>query len=245
MKIALVAYNEFENAAGYYPPVHLCSLGTALEIAGYEVKIFDYSGPFSRIGDFFRTVQDYRPGIVGLTCYTPYLASFFKYTKLLREYVPLATMIVGGAHASVWPEWTLVKMPHFDYAMRGEADRSIVSFAQMIDGKTDEQHVPGLVYRRGKEILANDRDKIDNLNELPQINRALLDECYRRGIYWNLSAHGKMDMMITSRGCPYDCSFCFKVERKYRFRSVDHLMPEFEALRKRGVRNCSKIDFLG
>jgi radical SAM superfamily enzyme YgiQ (UPF0313 family) len=49
-------------------------------------------------------------------------------------------------------------------------------------------------------------------------------------------------MMITSRGCPFDCSFCFKVERAYRFRSVDMVMAEFDVLKSRGVRAIHIMD---
>jgi radical SAM superfamily enzyme YgiQ (UPF0313 family) len=64
-----------------------------------------------------------------------------------------------------------------------------------------------------------------------------LDEYYRQRLYWDMAARGAVDMMITSRGCPCDCSFCFKVDRTYRFRSVEHVMTEFESLRRRGVRS--------
>jgi anaerobic magnesium-protoporphyrin IX monomethyl ester cyclase len=150
--------------------------------------------------------------------------------------VPNAALVVGGAHPTVWPQWSLENMPQFDYAMAGEADRSVIAFADMLAGKRSEAEVPGLVYRRGGDIHANERPFVENLDELPQVRRSFLDRYYRQGRYWDMAARGNLDMMITSRGCPYSCSFCFKLERKYRYRGVDHLMAEFEELHRRGVR---------
>jgi radical SAM superfamily enzyme YgiQ (UPF0313 family) len=185
--------------------------------------------------NYFREIGNFKPELVGFTCYTPYVATFHKNTQRLRKYIPDAAMVAGGAHPTVWPEWTLEKMPQFDYAMQGECDRSIVSLAKMISGKCSETEVPGLVYRTDGKIVKNERDYIDDLNDLPQTDRSYLDRYYSRGMYWNMAARGKMDMMITSRGCPYSCNFCFKVEKKYRFRSTGHLIEEFEDFKRRGI----------
>jgi anaerobic magnesium-protoporphyrin IX monomethyl ester cyclase len=239
VRFALVSYDTFQGrSTGLYPPLHLCNLATNLELAGYEARVFDYAGEFSKIDEFFREIAEFSPDAVGLTCYTPYLKRFNQQTAALRKFVPKAVMVVGGGHPSVWPSETLEQMPHIDYAMQGECDQAIVGFAQMLQGNRQEHEVPGLVFRKNGEIRVNPRDTIiTDLDQLPQINRGFLDRYYRQRMYWDMAAKGRLDMMISSRGCPYDCSFCFKVERSYRFRSVDHVMAEFEELRRRGVRS--------
>ena len=243
MKVALVSYDAFQGrSTGLYPPIHLCSLATTLNFGGFEVEVFDYGSPFSEMDRFFKQIKDFKPDMVGLTCYTPYIGLFNKITKRLRPYVPNAAMVVGGAHPSVWPEWTLINLPHFDYGMQGECDRSILYFAEMIAGKKGEIDIPGLVYRSGKDVLKNNRDYTDNLDELPCANRNFLRRYYDIGMYWDMSARGKLDMMITSRGCPYHCNFCFKLEKKYRFRSAEHVMNEFEYLKKMGTKSIHVQD---
>jgi anaerobic magnesium-protoporphyrin IX monomethyl ester cyclase len=238
MRIALVNFDIFQGrTTGLYPPLHLCALGTSLEDAGHEVRVFDYCGLFRNIDPFFREIADFNPSAVGLTCYTPYIGRFHELTTRLRSFVPNSALIVGGAHSTVWPQWSLKTMPQFDYAMVGEADRSIVEFAEMLDGKRSEADIPGLVYRCAGAIHANERQLIKELDVLPQVRRSLLNRYYQEGRYWDMAARGNLDMMITSRGCPYSCSFCFKLERKYRYRGVEHLMIEFEELRRRGVRS--------
>jgi radical SAM superfamily enzyme YgiQ (UPF0313 family) len=238
MRVAFVSYDASQGrTTGAYPPLHLVALATSVEIAGYEVRVFDYCDLFSKMDAYFQEISDWEPDIVGMTCYTPSLSHFHDVSKRLREYVPSAAMVVGGGHPTVWPEWTLRNLSQFNYAMVGECDRAIVAFVEMIAGARRPEEVPGLGYWRGGEIVVNPRDQILDIDELPQLRRSMLDVYYKQGIYWDMAARGNLDMMITSRGCPYSCSFCFKIERKYRFRSVEHLIVEFEELRRRGVRS--------
>lgn len=238
MRIALVAYDHSQNrGTGYYPPMHLCNLGTGLRRAGYDVRVFDYAGPFSAVDSYFREIADFGPTVVGLTCFTPGVAQFHRLTRQLRDRVPGTALVVGGPHPTVWPRWTLENLAHFDYAMQGECDRSIVHLAEMIEGRRAPDEVPGLVFRRRGEIVCNPADYIEDLDALPQIDRTLLDRYYRAGLYWDMAARGPLDVMITSRGCPYDCNFCFKVDRRYRFRSAEHILAEFEELHRRGVKS--------
>ncbi|MDZ7615463.1 MAG: radical SAM protein [Patescibacteria group bacterium] len=243
MKLALVSYDAFQGrTTGLYPPLHLCNLATTLGAAQIETRVFDYAGPFAGIDAFFREVGEYRPDLVGLTSYTPYLGPFHKLTKELRSHVKDAVMVVGGAHPTAWPEWTLQKMPQFDYAMAGECDRAIVSLARMVGGEGSEANVPGLVFRQEGTVRVNECDVIDSLDDLPQVRREYLDEYYRRKMYWDMAGRGKLDMMITSRGCPYRCSFCFKVAPRFRCRSAPHVLEEFEMLKRRGVRSIHVQD---
>lgn len=237
MKIALVSYDVFQGrSTGYYPPLHLCRLATQLGLTGEEVRIFDYAGEFSGLDDYFAQIRDYDPDLVGLTCYTPYLVPFDRITRRLRTYLPRAVMVAGGPHPTVWPEWTLEKFDHFDYALRGEADYSFSVLARLAAGQGVPEDVPGLVYRTGSGIATNLPGRIEQLDALPPLDRNYLDRYYRQGMYWNLAGRGKLDMLISSRGCPYNCRFCFQVEKQCRFRGVDHLMAEFEDLRRRGVK---------
>ncbi len=243
MKIALVSFDAFEaRSTGYYPPIHLCTIGTALRRAGYDVKVFDYSAPFAGMESLFRSVAEFAPAIVGMTCFTPKMNVLGRVSRELRRFVPESAMVVGGPHPTAWPAWTLEHMPQFDYAIAGEADRAVVEFAEMIEGRREARDVKGLVYRSAGEIKCNPRDQIDDLGIIAVTDRSFLDEYYRSGMYWDLAARSPLDVMISSRGCPYDCSFCFKVERRYRYYSVDHVMAEFEDMRCRGIRSVHVQD---
>jgi hypothetical protein len=89
MSVALVSYDTTQGrSTRWYPPVHLANLATSVEHAGFEVRVFDYSGKFAAIEDFFRSIRDYQPVVVGLTCYTPYISTFYKNHKATPKLPP-------------------------------------------------------------------------------------------------------------------------------------------------------------
>jgi radical SAM superfamily enzyme YgiQ (UPF0313 family) len=51
-----------------------------------------------------------------------------------------------------------------------------------------------------------------------------------------------IDTIMTSRGCPFHCNFCYNQNHKYRYRSTDHVLEEIVAIRERGIRNIEIVD---
>lgn len=241
-RIALVAFDINEGRSARYPPLNLCTLATQLEDAGYEVRVFDFAAPLSTVDGYFREIADFGPGMIGMACFTPHIATFHGVSSGLRKAAPKAAMVIGGYHPTIRPQESLRLMPQFDYAMQGECDYAVCALAGMLEGKNRSQDVPGLVYREGDAIRMNPRDTVPDLNKLPVPRRSFLDRYHRRGMYGYITMGTGLDMMITSRGCPYRCSFCFKVETKYRFRNVESVMAEFDLLRRRGVRHVHIMD---
>ncbi|MGO9084337.1 MAG: B12-binding domain-containing radical SAM protein [Candidatus Sulfotelmatobacter sp.] len=242
VRIALVSFDVNEGRLSLYPPLNLCVLATVLQRAGYETRVFDFAAPFSRLEAYYEEIRDFRPGLIGMACFTPYVAILNHVSRGLRKAVPDAAMVIGGYHPTILAAASLETMPQFDYAMQGECDRSIIDLARMIDGECGPEAVAGLVYRDGTGIRMNRRDEIRDLDSLPVPDRSFLDRYYRQGFYGYVAVASKIDLMITSRGCPYECSFCFKVERRYRFRGVDSVMAEFDLLKSRGIKHVHIMD---
>ncbi len=97
--------------------------------------------------------------------------------------------------------------------------------------------VQGLVWRRGEEIVVNaDRPFIRNLDDLPLPRHDLLPlRDYRAPL-----VRGPYAFVVTSRGCPANCSFCIKhvsYGRSVRFRSPENVLAELEQLVALGVRS--------
>ena len=140
------------------------------------------------------------------------------------------------------PEWSRLNQPQFDYAMQRECDHSIIKLAEVLDARCGPEEVPGLVWRADGIIRMNPREVVPDLDALPTTDRSFLDRYYRKGMYSHLVVASGLDMMITSRGCPFNCSFCFKVERRYRFRNVDSVMEKFDLLKSREGRHVHIMD---
>jgi len=146
-----------------------------------------------------------------------------------------AITIVGGHHISLLPE-SLHKS--IDIGVIGEQELTakelfeyLLSDADVINkkvlNKEKLEKIKGIVFHKdGKKIITEERELIENLDSLPYPDRELL-----RGKW--ASFVGKEGTIVSSRGCPFHCSFCSRRvvwENKYRVVSVEYIVKEIEYL---------------
>jgi len=143
-------------------------------------------------------------------------------------------VLVGGPHATYFPE--IVKEEVIDYACIGEGEGALVDVLDALSEGKDPRDIPNIAVCRGSEIHINPvRDLIPDLDSLPFADRAI----YHR---YPLAHAYQQDtcIMLTGRGCPYNCSFCYNraCKRIYqgkgvylRKRSVDHVITEMRLLK--------------
>lgn len=111
--------------------------------------------------------------------------------------VSKATIIVGGAGFSIFPEFLLDYLGA-DYGIKGEGENSLVELIQALDNKQDVTKIQGLTHRSGSGIIQNKRTEY--LKELDlDFNLDTLD------FYWGKS--GMLNIQ-TKRGCPKHCIYC-------------------------------------
>lgn len=246
MKVLLLAWSASgQDNYSYYPPIHQAYLAAALREAGHEVRMFDFCDDFSRYHRVVKRAADYAPDVVGYTVFTPYITLTHRIHTAMRSALPKAVFVAGGGHASCCREEILEQFPGLDYAIAGEAEHSFVQLVGAIAGRGDAEmeSISGLTWTRGGELVLNERTAPpQDLDALAMPARDLLEEYYNDKMYWHFGAPGAVDMIVTSRGCAFDCGFCFKVETSCRFRSPDNVLEELEAIRSRGIRDIDVMD---
>jgi anaerobic magnesium-protoporphyrin IX monomethyl ester cyclase len=245
MRIALIS-PKWNKKANDYPPLGLGYLAAVLERDGYEVGIFDFSlKPEMPLEDHVRRVCDFDPHVVGITAMTSVYHNALETATLLKAYLgrPIA---IGGPHPTVYPNRVLAESPVIDYVVRGEGEETTRELVRALDGgNCDLDLINGLTYRlRGESVSNPDRALISDLDALPFPARHL----------FNLKRYGlrtpegqPMVTILSSRGCPYNCSYCFKgiVGRTYRQRSPQNIIAEVrQVINQYGIRNFYFIDDL-
>lgn len=154
--------------------------------------------------------------------------------------------MIGGPHPTALPEETMHNSP-FDVAVLGEGEYSFLELAQKFrNGSKDFSDIDGLVYKRdGGLIFTGKRAYVDDLDSLPFPALHLFPPL---SIYHPMPGNvRKMPyaQMMTSRGCPYQCTFC---DRKvfgqlFRARSPKNVVDEIETLvRQFGVKEVKFND---
>ncbi len=233
-----------------YPPLGLAYLAAVVESEGHSVALFDLGlEPDSPIEHDVERVAAYSPDLVGFTAMTNNYHSAEQTIASLKERVG-CPIVVGGPHATVFPE-RVVADPHIDYVVYGEGERTLCELVQAISSMGPApsagvlRSINGLCFISGGQVIRNPaRPLISDLDSLPFPARHLLD--LSRYPLYALNGE-RMVTLLSSRGCPYDCSYCFKgiMGRTYRQRSPENVVAEIRSLiDEYGYRNFYFIDDL-
>ena len=215
-------------------PLGSLYLTRALEDAGFEVdfrdyQLSEYEEPFAveSIVDF---LSDPAP-VVGFSCMANLLPFTLLAMKAFRERHPDVFVVLGGVGAKGVEEQILTRFPWVDCIVVGEAERTGPELLGALEQGRDPASVPGLVLRgpSGEVVRTPPRSRIAVLDEIP----------FPAFHHVDLSRYQGYGMM-TSRGCPYPCTFCSVApvwDRLSTYRSNANIIEEMRLLHdKAGVK---------
>jgi len=203
------------------PRLGLPILGTQLQEAGYRVKMF------MGTGDSLPWPQILQADLVGISTTTATCREAYQIAGMLRTHeIPV---IIGGMHATFMPEEAL---QFADYIIRGEAEYSFLPLVRAMEAGLTPEDIPGVSYWVDDEQVHNplSTTRVD-MNKLPIPDLSLLDN----------SSSMLSTPVITSRGCPYNCTFCCVTEvfgRRYRHRSTESVLEELTRYQGKNIFFC-------
>ena len=222
------------------PPLGLALLAALWDSAGQTSEIIDAAALQLTIPEIVDQI-DPSADFVGITATTPEISSAMTLARDIRNRLPQTRIILGGAHPTVFHR-ELVKDNICDMAVRGEGEEAITKLAR----NTPLHLIPNLTWRNTQgEIIVNpaatDYADLDSLpfpayEKLPMslYHSALGAAQYQPSIG-----------MVTSRGCPGKCTFCFSemFGPQVRFMSPLRVIEHIEVLQKKyGIREISFYD---
>jgi radical SAM superfamily enzyme YgiQ (UPF0313 family) len=162
---------------------------------------------------------------------------------------PGVVTLAGGAHPSALPEGTLQAIDGLDYVIQGEGEAGMEALVRRLGGDREIalDEVPGLAWREEGRVRVNPRRVVADLDALGLPAWDLMEpRLYRDAPQGVLPRSSPVAPISTSRGCPFDCSFCAShvvMGRRIRARSVASVVDEVETLvRRHGVREIHVED---
>jgi anaerobic magnesium-protoporphyrin IX monomethyl ester cyclase len=226
------------------PPLGLVNVATPVARAGHEVSILDAYTLQLTVGETVQEAVDFQPDLIGISFYSFYIQVVSRLTERLRSALPNVPIVAGGGHPSAMPDQVLSEFPAIDYVVSGWGDFAMSAIVEHLQGQRAKEDVPGLGYRQGGLVVQNPRYQLPkDLDEIPVPDRALLKEMHDHRLYFNiLSSRKRMDVLMTSRCCPYACGYCFTGRGKYAEHSVGRVMLEIEEMVSRGVDAIEIMD---
>ena len=177
--------------------------------------------------------------IYGITGVTPQFVYMKKIIDKLKEREPEKLVVVGGVHATVLPHH-LLENTKVDICVVGEGE---IAMQKIVDGEW-LRDIPGIII---KGLDNTPGELIQNLDRIPYPDRDSIDYFeYMKPDTYEYLDKSKEGSIITSRGCPYKCSYCasYKIHSgKVRFRSAENVYDELASMkRKYGIGLCNFVD---
>jgi len=225
------------------PPIGLGYIATAIRKAGINPYILDCAKERQTLSGFKNFIENFNPDLVGFQVWSCDVPQVKKSLKIVKELNNKAVTVIGGAHPSGDPEGSLEYFPEADYGFRGEGEQGIELLIKKLlgDRPIGLDSIPGLIWRDGDKTHVSPLSLVDDLNSYGFPAWDLIPP----GEYPNAPHQGfakafPIAPIITTRGCPFDCSFCASHSingRKVRFRTVGHVLEEMDLLQNRyGVK---------
>ncbi len=200
LNMLFMRYGE-EVERELHVPLGPLYLTRALEDAGLSVDFRDYQcvesdEPFDMevLLDF---LHDPAP-VIGLSCMANLLPFTILAMRAIRRRYPDRKLVLGGVGSKAVEEKILRRFPWIDVICRGEGERTGVELIHALRDGGDLAAVRGVSFRRNGDVRHTaDRERITELDSIPFPAFEKID--LRR-----YAGYG----MMTSRGCPYLCTFC-------------------------------------
>ena len=230
------------------PGLGVLYMAALLRKQGLQVAILDAEGLKLDLKTTTQIIDKENPEILGITATTPSIMLAGAVAKEVKNRIPNIKIFLGGPHVTAMPLETIKKFPEIDGCVLGDGELSFAKIVHNIqNGIEIERGVSGLVWRNNNKILTCPREyPLENLDSLPFPAWDLLKgfpEIYRPSFH----SYRRLPVanIITSRGCPYSCSFCDRsvFGRKVNKHSLGYIIEMIENLVKDfGIKEISIKD---
>ncbi len=232
MKVLLIQPPHVGRQPQFFP-LGLAYIASALMDSGCQVEILDIFASRYTEEEVIKQINQIDYDLVGINAFV----TQYKYIKWLTEQIkkckPSKKIIIGGSFPTSLPFFVL-NNTKADICVIGEGEVTIRSIVENLDNLSI---VKGIYFKDNAKIIENlPQPLIENLDG---IKFPSYDIFPTQTYFEHISVLGVPNPkepvinIITSRGCPYNCNFCFRSIKGYRLRSVDNIISEIKELKCR------------
>ncbi len=269
MRILLIEppFERFIGQRCEWYPIGLTSIATLLDKQDFTVQVYNAEHNntlgFINIEVYMKNYENYNkslhdsehtiwqeikdriiqfmPDIVGISVKSIKVPSAIKIAEICKTVNKNTVVIAGGFHATTRPE-DLLKSDNIDIVVRGEGENTFLELVESINEKTQNlKNIKGISFKNDDGSIHHtiDRELLNPLDSIPFPRRELI-------LGYKKYTPEQLAWVMTSRGCPYDCSYCNSKaiwDRKVRFISLDNVLNEINYLKRIfGVKHINFMD---
>lgn len=214
-----------------FPPIGLEYVASALKPCVEKITYVDLrmAGPLRDLDKLRKFISEE----VDLLCVSVNWEYFFEEVCDIINSLPSDVFtVVGGQQASLYVEEVFKKCPGVDVIVRGEGEETIAEIANGIP----IEDVLGISYRNGEGLVHNEIRPSTDVDSYKYPDRSLRPHSYHFNLGGFAHRSEEFDIILTARGCPYNCKFCtfslnpWTNKRRYSARSIDSVIEEIKGL---------------
>jgi len=207
-----------------------------------DVFLYNFQTPeMPVLSDFINYLSSLKPNIVGVTVTTFFWYDVYIINKLIKEVLGSSVLLVGGGpHMWIYPHESLT-YGNFDIIVQGEGEKIFLEIINRMKSNNNFCGLDGVLFRNndGSIIEGNKPKIIDNLDLLPFPDFKDISFGQHKLISNNSLPAA---MILSSRGCKYNCTFCFNDGNKVRTRSPKNIVDEIIERKNAGYRYLYFMD---
>ncbi|OGV37083.1 MAG: B12-binding domain-containing radical SAM protein [Lentisphaerae bacterium GWF2_49_21] len=234
MKILLVVYDN--SSYIHYFPVGLAYIASILREKEYSVDIYNQDKEHYPDEHLTGYLNANHYDVVGISV----VGGYYQYRKLLGLSKAINNskdrpfFIIGGHGPSPEPEYFL-KKTGADAVVVGEGENTIIELLKAVENKSKLTNVLGIAYRIGETVQVNERRPlIKDIDSIPWPAYDLFPVDYYRLIREPYAESSDFVLpMLSGRGCPFRCNFCYRMDEGFRPRSTEAIIEEIKYLKNK------------
>ena len=234
-------WDRTSDAIGAFPPIGLSYLaGYLLKYTNHHVEILDAMAERLNYEQLEERIKKAKPELVGISVFTPTFYDCLTTARLVKKNFSGCYVCVGGVqHLRMFLKETL-SHSEIDFVVRGEGEEIFAHLLDALEKKVPLFGIRGVSFMKDDKVVSyGEEGYINDINSLPSPAFSLLPlERYKSAI-----GTGRMvGTIATSRGCPYQCTFCDHPYQTFRTYSTDRVVSEMEYFYGLGIKEFVFFD---
>lgn len=241
---------------GLFPPLGLLYILASLQQKAPEHETFflDCVAEHLKHSDLAARVATINPDVVGITSFSMALYDVCLAARTIRTVCPQTHICLGGHHTLAFP-LEAAELPEFDSIIVGEGENAFPAFVEALRVGRDFTLITGVYTKesiqRHRDCLNTDTrflnsvivpaSYVENIDALPVPDRSVIRHLKYRSI---VGASSNLATMISSRGCPCQCTYCDVPYKLYRERSITSVADEIKGCLETGYNEVHFYDDL-
>jgi radical SAM superfamily enzyme YgiQ (UPF0313 family) len=216
-------------------PIGMAYISEVLVRHGYDVEIYNQDMHHYPESHLLQYLDNNKYDVIGLS----FVSNYYQYKKVLKisETINRSKnrpfFIIGGHGPTPEPEFFL-KKTGADAIVMGEGEITIIELMEALKNKRTLHHVNGIAFRDDNQFIINERRPlIADIDSIPFPAYHLFPIQYYRLLRMPHCRNSDFIMpLLSGRGCPFKCNFCYRMDEGFRPRSNESIIEEIKILKR-------------